>query len=75
MLAPARCPFDEPMRFRAPEPDPPLVLDDDQTWTARGPRSNGRGPGPLELLLRSDRGQVCPHPRKTSANTTFEGSN
>jgi hypothetical protein len=37
MLAPARCPFDEPMLFRAPAPDPPFILDDDQTWTARGP--------------------------------------
>jgi hypothetical protein len=37
VLAPARCPFDEPVLFRAPDPDPPFILDDDQTWTARGP--------------------------------------
>jgi hypothetical protein len=37
MLAPARGSFDGPMRFRAPDPDPPLILDDEQTWTARGP--------------------------------------
>ena len=37
VLAPARCPFDEPALFREPDPDPPLLLDDDQWRNARGP--------------------------------------
>ena len=37
VFAPARCPFDEPVLFREPEPDPPFGLDDDTRQTARGP--------------------------------------
>jgi hypothetical protein len=37
VLAPARCPFDEPVLFREPDPDPSLILDDDQWRNARGP--------------------------------------
>jgi len=37
VLASARCPFDEPARFHEPEPDPPLILDDDSWQIARGP--------------------------------------
>jgi hypothetical protein len=37
VFAPTRCPFDEPVLFRAPDPNPPPILDDEQMWTARGP--------------------------------------
>ena len=37
VLASARCPFDEPALFHEPDPDPPLILDDDSWQTARGP--------------------------------------
>jgi hypothetical protein len=37
VLAPARCPFDEPVLFLEPLPDPPFVLDDDPWRSATGP--------------------------------------
>ena len=37
VLAPARCPFDEPCLFLEPLPDPLFVLDDDPWRNATGP--------------------------------------